>query len=333
MEPLRFLVTGVAGFIGGRTAELLLEAGHEVVGVDELNDYYDVSIKKENLEMLSKHGERFSFHHKDICDTEYLREVCLQSPPDIIVHLAARAGVRPSVEEPQLYIHSNVKGTVSILELCREFKVKKLVMASSSSVYGFRDDKEPFREDGDADHPVSPYAATKRSGEMLCHAYHSLFGFPIASLRFFTVYGPRGRPDMAPYKFVDMIYHGKTIQQYGDGSSCRDYTFIDDIAHGVLCAIEKHTTGCEVYNLGKGSTITLLEFIELIENLLGKKAKRNILPDQPGDVPFTQADITKARERLGYDPKTSTAAGMKVFVEWYLKRAADAGRESASAAL
>jgi UDP-glucuronate 4-epimerase len=197
---MRFLITGVAGFIGGRTAELLLEEGHEVVGVDELNDYYDVSIKRENLTLLAKHGERFRFHHKDICDTEYLRGVCTEYPPDVVVHLAARAGVRPSVEQPQLYVHSNVRGTVSMLELCREFKVQKLVMASSSSVYGYRDDRQPFREDGDADHPVSPYAATKRATELLCHSYHHLFGITIAALRFFTVYGPRGRPDMAPYK-------------------------------------------------------------------------------------------------------------------------------------
>jgi len=310
------LLTGGAGFIGSHTAEFLLKRGDEVVVVDEVNNYYDPAIKQENLDILKKY-EKCAFHHRDICDKQYLKELFEKENFDVVCHLAARAGVRPSIEDPFIYVHSNVEGTVVLLELARQYKIKNFVMASSSSVYG-NNTKAPFSEEDPVDHPVSPYAATKRSCELIGYTYHSLYGFPVACLRFFTVYGPRGRPDMAPFIFVDSIYKGKTVKQFGDGSSRRDYTFIEDIVSGVIATIDK-PQGYQIYNLGRGQTITLQDFIQLIEELLGKKANIQILAEQAGDVPLTYADTTKAQTLLGYQPRFSSRDGMKIFIDWYLK--------------
>eukprot|EP01104_Vermistella_antarctica_P011623 TRINITY_DN325_c0_g7_i2.p2 TRINITY_DN325_c0_g7~~TRINITY_DN325_c0_g7_i2.p2 ORF type:complete len:339 (+),score=82.49 TRINITY_DN325_c0_g7_i2:54-1019(+) len=317
---MKVLLTGGAGFIGSHTAEALLNRGDEVVVVDEVNSYYDVSIKEENLAILRAYGEeKCRVHIFDICEKEKMREVFKAEKPDMICHLAARAGVRPSIEDPHIYVHSNVEGTLVMLEMAREFGTKNFVYASSSSVYGAAK-KVPFCEsDNDVDNPVSPYAATKRACELLSYTYHSLYKFPCAGLRFFTVYGPRGRPDMAPFIFVKNISSGKTIKQFGDGSSSRDYTFVGDIVQGVLGSLD-NPQPYEVYNLGRGDTTTLKEFIDIVQELVGKKAIIDVLPMQPGDVPRTFADVSKARKLLKYDPTIPFRDGMKIFVEWYVSK-------------
>jgi UDP-glucuronate 4-epimerase len=297
----------------------LLKRGDEVVVVDEVNDYYDPSIKQENLDILRKYGDKCRIHITDICDKAKLRSIFEEEKGfDAICHLAARAGVRPSIENPFIYVHSNLEGTVVLLELAREFKVTNFVFASSSSVYG-NSLKVPFSEEDRVDNPVSQYAATKKSGELICHTYHHLYGMNIACLRFFTVYGPRGRPDMAPFKFVDSIYKGETIKQFGDGSSRRDYTFVEDIVSGVVASIDK-PQGYQIYNLGRGDTVILKDFIALIEELVGKKARIEILPEQPGDVQATFADTSKAQRQLDYKPNYSIREGMKKTVEWYVSK-------------
>lgn len=313
----RFLVTGAAGFIGFHTCRALLERGDDVVIVDEMNDYYDVKLKQSNLDFLSAKfsPERVRVYVGDLCDQQLVRRVIKETKPEAIVHLAARAGVRPSIDDPLIYIHSNVTATTVLLDACREFGIRKFVYASSSSVYG-GSTKETFSEEDVVDFPVSPYAATKKSCELLAHTYHHLYGMDTIGLRFFTVYGPRGRPDMAPFKFMDRIARDIAIDQYGDGSSSRDYTFIDDIVQGVVLSLDRGH-GCEVFNLGKGSPVLLTEFIATIEQLVGKKAKINVLPMQPGDVPRTSADISKARRMLGYDPQTPLAEGLQKTWQWY----------------
>jgi len=313
----RFLVTGGAGFIGFHTCRALLECGDDVVIVDELNDYYDVALKQSNLDSLAAAfpGGRVHVVVGDLCDRALVRSVFKESKPEAVVHLAARAGVRPSIDDPLLYIHSNVTATAVLLEACREFGVRRFVYASSSSVYG-GSLKDTFSETDVVDFPVSPYAATKKSCELLAHTYHHLYGMTTVGLRFFTVYGPRGRPDMAPFKFMDRIARGVAIDQYGDGSSSRDYTYIDDIVQGVVLSLDR-AQGCEVFNLGKGSPVLLTEFIGTIERLVGAKAKINLLPNQPGDVPRTSADISKARDMLGYDPQTPLADGLAKTWQWY----------------
>jgi len=315
---MKVLVTGGAGFIGSHTADHLLSRGEEVVVVDELNDYYDTSIKQENLQLLSRHGSRYSFHHGDICDRQSMTKLFQTHKFDVVCHLAARAGVRPSIENPYIYVHSNVEGTLVLLDLSQKFGIKNFVFASSSSVYG-SNAKAPFSEEDPVDHPMSPYAATKRSCELLAWTFHSLYKLNISALRFFTVYGPRGRPDMAPFMFVDSIYRGETIKQFGDGTSQRDYTYIDDILMGVIGAID-NPRPYEIYNLGRGDTIMLKDFIALIEELLGKKAIIKELPEQPGDVPLTYADVKKAKKLLGYNPSFSTREGMKRSIDWYIRK-------------
>ncbi|KAF4318470.1 hypothetical protein G195_007936 [Phytophthora kernoviae 00238/432] len=291
----RILVTGGAGFIGFHTCKALLARGDDVVIVDELNDYYDVQLKQSNLDWLtSTYSARVHVFIGDLCDQQLVRRVLKETKPTAMVHLAARA---------------------VLLDACREFGIQKFVYASSSSVYG-GSQKESFSEEDIVDFPVSPYAATKKSCELLAHSYHHLHGLDTIGLRFFTVYGPRGRPDMAPFKFMDRIAHGVAIDQYGDGSSSRDYTFIDDIIQGVLLSLDRGR-GCEVFNLGRGTPVLLTDFIEIIENLVGKKAKITILPDQPGDVPRTSADISKAQRMLGYKPTTPLAEGLQKTWEWY----------------
>lgn len=318
----RVLVTGAAGFIGFHTCVALLERGDDVVIVDEMNDYYDVQLKQNNLDTLTAaYGSRVQIYVGDLCDQQLVRRVLKETRVDAMIHLAARAGVRPSIDNPLLYIHSNVVATTVLLEACREFGIRKFVYASSSSVYG-GSLKESFSEEDVVDFPVSPYAATKKSCELLAHSYHHLHGLDTIGLRFFTVYGPRGRPDMAPFKFMDRIARGIAIDQYGDGSSSRDYTFIDDIVQGVLLSLDRGR-GCEVFNLGRGTPVLLTDFIATIQKLVGKKAKINMLPDQPGDVPRTSADISKAQRMLGYKPTTPLAQGLQKTWEWYSEYYAD----------
>ncbi|GMF14522.1 unnamed protein product [Phytophthora lilii] len=312
----RILVTGAAGFIGFHTAKALLARGDDVVIVDEMNDYYDVKLKQSNLDWLTQtYGGRVTVVIGDLCDEKLVRRVLKETSPDALVHLAARAGVRPSIDNPLMYIQANVVATMVLLDACREFGIKKFVYASSSSVYG-GSMKESFSEEDIVDFPVSPYAATKKSCELLAHTYHHLHGMDTIGLRFFTVYGPRGRPDMAPFKFMDRIARDVAIDQYGDGSSSRDYTFIDDIVQGVLLSLDRGH-GCEVFNLGRGTPVLLTDFIGIIEGLVGKKAKINMLPDQPGDVPRTSADISKAQRMLGYKPTTPLEHGLQKTWEWY----------------
>jgi UDP-glucuronate 4-epimerase len=314
------LVTGGAGFIGSHVAEVLLQRGDRVVIVDEVNDYYDVSQKEANLALLSSRytNEQLQIYRGDICDVDFITSVYEQTKPEYVCHLAARAGVRPSITDPFIYIHSNVEATTRLLELARTHGCKSFVFASSSSVYG-GSDKSYFSEEDVVDFPVSPYAATKKSCELIAHTYHHLYGLNIAGLRFFTVYGPRGRPDMAPFKFIDRISSGVEIQQFGDGSSSRDYTYVDDIVDGIVRSIDT-PLGYQIYNLGNGNPVKLLDFIHLVEKHCGQKAVIKQLPEQPGDVPRTCANISKARELLGYSPKVDFEEGIRRTVEWYKNR-------------
>ena len=316
-EKKRVLVTGAAGFIGFHTARTLLERGDDVVIIDELNDYYDVKLKQSNLDYLTSNfgDDRVKVFIGDLCDADLVRRVIKETKPDSIIHLAARAGVRPSIDDPLLYIHSNITATTVLLEACRTFGIQKFVYASSSSVYG-GSLKETFSEEDVVDFPVSPYAATKKCCELLAHTYHHLYKLDCIGLRFFTVYGPRGRPDMAPFKFMDRIARDISIDQYGDGSSSRDYTYIDDIVQGVILSLDRGT-GCEVFNLGNGSPVFLTDFIATIESLVGKRAIIKFLPDQPGDVPRTCADVSKARKLLGYEPTTPLHIGLAKTWAWY----------------
>mmetsp|Transcript_13054 Transcript_13054/g.25753 ORF Transcript_13054/g.25753 Transcript_13054/m.25753 type:complete len:478 (-) Transcript_13054:203-1636(-) len=311
------LVTGGAGFIGSHVAEALLTRGDDVVIVDEVNDYYDKRLKRSNLARLQAGWgkDRLRVYEGDICDEPFITKVFETESPKWIVHLAARAGVRPSIQDPFIYIHSNVNATTRLLELARTHGNESFVFASSSSVYG-GSSAQVFKETDVVDYPVSPYAATKKSCELMAYTYHHLYGLNIAGLRFFTVYGPRGRPDMAPFKFVDRVSRGESIDQYGDGSSARDYTYIDDIVDGVVRSLDT-PLGYQIYNLGNGNPVGLRDFIQIVEKATGKKAQINILPDQPGDVPRTAADITKARKLLGYEPKVPFEEGISRLAEWY----------------
>jgi UDP-glucuronate 4-epimerase len=313
---MKILVTGCAGFIGSHVSEALLERGDSVVGVDELNDYYDVSFKEDNLAVLKAYPE-FKFYKQDIRNYDSLKILFEEEQPEKVVHLAARAGVRPSIQQPLLYEEVNVKGTLNLLDLAKDYHVKSFVFASSSSVYG-NQKKIPFSETDNVDNPISPYAATKKAGELLCHNYHHLYGLKISCLRFFTVYGPRGRPDMAPYKFTKNIIEGKPILKYGDGTTKRDYTYIIDIVKGVIAATDAELD-YEIINLGNNKPVELNEFIKVIEDVAGKKAIIEQLPMQPGDVDITYADISKAQKLLGYKPDTTIKQGMKEFFDWYKK--------------
>eukprot|EP00934_Nitzschia_sp_Nitz4_P007248 Nitzschia sp. Nitz4//scaffold141_size107518//39394//40572//NITZ4_004274-RA/size107518-processed-gene-0.108-mRNA-1//1//CDS//3329536282//7238//frame0 len=313
----KVLVTGGAGFIGSHVAESLLERGDDVVVIDEVNDYYDVSIKESNLRLLKENfgSDRVKIYRGDICDETLMRQIFETEQPKWVCHMAARAGVRPSINDPFVYIHSNIKATTLLLELSHQFGVQNFVFASSSSVYG--GSKETFfSEDQAVDHPVSPYAATKKACELMGYTYHNLYKLNVTGLRFFTVYGPRGRPDMAPFKFIDRVSRGLEIQQFGDGSSSRDYTYITDIVDGVIRAIDRPYP-YQVFNLGKGSGTSLKEFIRLVEKHTGKKANKKVLPDQPGDVPYTCADVSKAERLLGYRSEVSFEDGIQKTAEWY----------------
>ena len=313
----RVLITGVAGFIGSHLADTLCARGDEVVGLDSFNDYYDPAIKRRNIEALLA-SDAFHLYERDICDEAGLRAVFEETRPDVVVHLAARAGVRPSLEDPNLYHRVNVIGGQHILDACRDFKPSHLVFASSSSVYGGSTDV-PFKETDPVMRPISPYAATKRMNELQAHVYHHLYGLRVAMLRFFTVYGPRQRPDMAIHKFTQLILDGKPVPMFGDGSTRRDYTYIDDIIQGVVRCVDT-PFGYEIFNLGESRTTSLAELIALVEKHAGKTAVIDRKPLQPGDVEITYADIQHARDLLGYDPHFSMDEGIARFVAWYKKQ-------------
>jgi UDP-glucuronate 4-epimerase len=313
---MNLLVTGGAGFIGSHLVERLLARGDSVVVLDDMNDYYDPRIKERNL-AEARRSPRMKFVRGDIRDVPLLNKLFQDNPFDVVVHLAARAGVRASLKDPILYEEVNCRGTLNLLEAVRRSRIRRFVFASSSSVYG--NVKEiPFREDARIDQPVSPYAATKAAGELYCHNYHHLYGISITALRFFTVYGPRQRPDMAIHKFTALIDQGKPIPFYGDGTTRRDYTFYRDIVDGVVAAVDRDL-GFEIVNLGESQTTTLSDLVRLIEKHLGKKARLEKLPMQPGDVLMTCADISRARRLLGYNPSTPVEEGIKEFIRWYLE--------------
>ncbi len=310
------LITGGAGFIGSHLVDRLLADGEwRVSVVDDFNNFYDPAIKRRNA---SRHEDNSNYRlfEADIRDAAGLKQVFAQAEFDCIVHLAARAGVRPSLTQPQLYAETNINGTINLLELAREHNVKQFVFGSSSSVYGINA-KVPFSEDDPIRQPISPYAATKGAGELICHSYTHLYGIRCVCLRFFTVYGPRQRPDLAIHKFAKLISEGKPIPVYGDGTTRRDYTFIDDIIAGVRAAIDYEATEYEVINLGESRTVELRELISLLEKELGMKAILDRQPLQPGDVPQTFADISKARRVLGYDPQVQIEEGIQRFVQWW----------------
>jgi UDP-glucuronate 4-epimerase len=313
---MRVLVTGGAGFIGSHLVERLLAEGHRVVCLDNFDDFYDPALKRRNLAAALKHLG-FRLVEGDLRDADGLETLFAGEKFDLVAHLAARAGVRPSVEDPALYVDVNLRGTVYLLEACKRHAVRRFISASSSSVYG-NSSRVPFSEDDPVNTPISPYAATKKAGELLCHTYHHLYGMDIACLRYFTVYGPRQRPEMAIYHFTRSIFEGKKISLFGDGSSRRDYTYIDDAVEGTLGAFRREH-GFQVYNIGESQTITLAELLAAIEEQVGKKAIIEHLPEQPGDVKLTYAEIGKARERLGYNPQTKIREGLARFVQWYLE--------------
>ena len=310
------LVTGGAGFIGSHLCGRLLRDGHRVICIDNFDSFYDPNIKIKNVEGLVKQfPNQFELVTGDIRNHDHLAEVFKKNRFDFVIHLAARAGVRPSIEQPLLYQDVNIRGTITLLEACKEYGIKDLVFASSSSVYG-ENQRVPFSEEDLDIQPISPYGATKRAGELLCYSYHHLYGMNIACLRIFTAYGPRQRPEMAIHKFTRLVDQGEKIPIYGDGSSRRDYTYIDDLIEGIIAVIQRHK-GFEIYNLGESQTTTLKELIHLIEEALGKKANIETLESQPGDVSVTYADISKAKRMLGYQPNVKIEEGIKRFVEWH----------------
>jgi UDP-glucuronate 4-epimerase len=326
MATTRVLLTGGAGFIGSHVAEALLHQKTELTIIDNLDDFYSPAEKHSNLEEIRRVAS-FEFEEVNICYFDALRRVMERHRPAVVIHLAARAGVRPSIEQPRLYERVNVAGTLNLLELCRESGVQRFIFGSSSSVYG-ASNRAPFSEDQVELRPVSPYAATKLAGEMLCHTYSHLYALPIVCLRFFTVYGPRQRPDLAIHKFTSLIENAQPVPIFGDGSTGRDYTYVDDIVAGVLAAmrLEYHSAHgqapFEVFNLGNSHPVELCELVDLLEAATGRKANRQPQPLQPGDVPLTWADISKAERMLGYRPSTRIEDGLRRFVSWYRSAAA-----------
>jgi UDP-glucuronate 4-epimerase len=312
---VNFLVTGGAGFIGSHVCERLLQGGHSVWAFDDLNAFYDPQLKQRNIREIQALAKPFEFLQGDITDRAALDELFAGAKFDQVIHLAARAGVRPSLAEPALYQRVNVEGTVNVLEAARHAGVRKITIASSSSVYGVNS-KVPFAESDPIFAAISPYAASKLACEALGHVYHHVYGMDIAMLRFFTVYGPRQRPDLAIFKFAKLISAGKPIPVFGDGSSARDYTFVSDTVDGVMACTQKQF-GFEIFNLGESQTVTLNRLIEVLENALGRKAIIDRQPAQPGDVPLTFADITKARAQLGYRPRIKIEEGIGLFIDWF----------------
>ncbi len=333
-QIVKLLVTGAAGFIGFHTARLLLENGHEVVGLDNLNGYYDPTLKEARLRLLDGY-EKFRFTKLDITDGNALQALFAAEKFQRVVHLAAQAGVRYSIQNPQAYVHSNVTGFLQVIEGCRHTQVEHLVYASTSSVYG-ANTQLPFAESQCTDHPLTLYAATKKANELMAHSYSSLYGLPTTGLRFFTVYGPWGRPDMALFSFTKNILAGKPIDVYYEGRHRRDFTYIDDIVRGVVAAVDhvplpnpawnsetpdpsSSRAPYRIYNIGNQQPVTLLHFIEVLEGCLGRRAQKNLLPMQPGDVPDTAADVDALARDVGYRPSTGLEEGVKHFVEWYLR--------------
>ncbi|KHM46538.1 protein CapI [Pseudoalteromonas distincta] len=327
---MKYLVTGAAGFIGNFVAERLCNDGHEVVGLDNLNDYYDPALKHARLERI-KHLTQFRFVKMDLADRDGIANLFKDEKFDRVIHLAAQAGVRYSIENPMAYIDSNLVGTATILEGCRHNKVQHLVYASSSSVYGMNE-KMPFSTDDAVDHPVSLYAATKKSNELMAHSYSHLYDLPTTGLRFFTVYGPWGRPDMAPYLFTDAILNNREIKVFNNGKMKRDFTYIDDIVEGIIriqnvvpkrdqsnsnTSPESSKAPYRVFNIGNNEPIALMTFIESIEKAAGKIADKNYMPMQAGDVPATFADIDSLQKEVGFKPNTNIEYGMQQFVDWY----------------
>lgn len=320
------LVTGGAGFIGSHLIERLLIDKKKIILIDDFNDYYDPKIKENNVQeiirtrkQLNLDDNHFRVYKGDITENVLIDKVFNDNNIDIIVHLAAMAGVRPSIEMPEKYYDVNINGTLKILEACKERKIQKFIFASSSSVYG-NNLKTPFNETDNVDYPISPYAASKKAGELLCHTYHHLYDISVACLRFFTVYGPRQRPDLAIHKFTKLILNNNEIPFYGNGNTERDYTYIDDIIDGIIKAmkwIDTDEKEYEIFNLGESKTISLNQMVQTLEKIIGKRAIINKLPNQPGDVNKTFADISKSKEILGYNPKTYFEDGISKFVEWY----------------
>lgn len=335
MQDVKVLVTGGAGFIGSHLCELLLAKGCQVRVLDNFNDFYDPAIKRGNVKEMYNYMQKkgiasgkLAVIEGDICDQQVVEKVFTSSQPDLVVHLAAMAGVRPSIARPQLYYRVNMDGTLNLLEACKQHGVSKFVFASSSSVYG-NNEKVPFSETDFVDNPISPYAATKKAGELLCHTYHSLYGLTVVCLRFFTVYGPRQRPDLAIHKFARLMDANEALPFFGDGSTERDYTFIDDIVAGVynsMLWMDKNPGSYEVFNLGESRTISLSQMVATLEAAMGSKAKLERLPLQPGDVSRTYADISKAKKILGYNPCTDFSRGMEIFIQWFHNNSRGGGR-------
>jgi UDP-glucuronate 4-epimerase len=321
----KILVTGGAGFIGSHVVGRLLQDGCSVTLIDDLNDYYNPDIKRANIAALQEAGE-VTVAEGSICDKEFVNSLFESGQFDTIIHLAARAGVRPSRLQPELYIDTNIKGTFYLLEATRNYNVKRFVFASSSSVYGLNE-KLPFSESDRIDQTISPYAATKLAGEQLCSNYAHLYGIRVVCLRFFTVYGPRQRPDLAISKFTNCINKGMPIDRYGDGSTSRDYTYVEDIVQGIVASLDYEGPMFDIFNLGGSQTVTLTELIQLVEKALGKKAIINEMPEQAGDLPRTYADIEKATKLLGYKPETPIHEGVGKYVDWYLNTKAAHGED------
>ena len=330
---MKVLVTGAAGFIGFHTALRLLERGDTVVGLDNLNDYYDPTLKEARLAEIRSHGGPFTFHKTDLADLDAVRALFEAETFDRVINLAAQAGVRYAAQNPHAYVQSNVAGFVNVLECCRHFPVEHLVYASSSSVYG-ANEKQPFSVSDNVDHPVSLYAASKKSNELMAHVYSDLFSIPTTGLRFFTVYGPWGRPDMSPFLFTSAISEGRPIDVFNYGKHRRDFTYVDDVVEGVIRVLDRPAqpnaqwsgqtpdpassrAPYKIYNIGNTQPVNLLDYIEMIEQKLGKTVEKNLKPMQPGDVPDTFADVTQLVEDTGYRPSTPLDVGIGKFVEWY----------------
>lgn len=312
--PEKILITGAAGFIGSNLSDSLLKLGFRVMGIDNFDPYYDKEIKERNISS-ARANSNFIFKEGDIRDRDFIDDCFLNFNPGLIIHLAAKAGVRPSLRDPKGFYDVNVNGTLNILELIVKNRIGKMIFASSSSVYG-NNRKVPFSETDNVDFPISPYAASKRAGELLCHTYHYLYNLDIFCLRFFTVYGPRQRPDLAIHKFTEGILKGIPIDIYGDGTSSRDYTHIKDIIDGICGAIDK-LKGFDIFNLGESNTVPLLDLVKMLEKHLAKNATLNFLPIQDGDVFTTFADIRKARGKLEYNPGVDIETGLRDFIEWF----------------
>lgn len=323
-----YLVTGGAGFIGSHLVDRLLKMGEKVIVVDNFDDYYDPRIKRDNIK-THLDNKNFTLREVDLRDKQSLEEIFQSNRINKVIHLAARAGVRASLKNPFIYEEVNIKGTLNLLEACKRYPLESFIFVSSSSVYGTTD-KIPFLEEERLGKLVSFYAVSKYTGEIICYTYHHLHHIPITCLRLFTVYGPRQRPEMAIHKFIRLISQGKKIDIFGNGSSRRDYTYISDIIDGMMQVLDKRRLGFEVFNLGSSKMIELRRLISLIEDLLGKKARMRYLPEQPGDLPVTHADVSKARKMLGYNPKIKIEEGIAKTLDWFKGRGNKIGGENAN---